>query len=52
MQANMSTADEMSTFIFSCIRDVMVFYGVAVLLLAALTQCYGCCKMRAVVSPA
>jgi hypothetical protein len=52
MQANMSTADEMRTFIFSCINDVMEFYGVAPLLLAALTQCYGCCKMTAVASPA
>jgi hypothetical protein len=50
IQANMSTADNICTF--SCICDIMEFYGIALMLLAARMKCYDCGGMRAVISPA
>jgi hypothetical protein len=48
----MSTVDNISTFSFSCICDVVEFYGIALMLLAARIKCYGCGGMIAVVFPA
>jgi hypothetical protein len=48
----MSTVDNMITFSFSCICDLVGFYGIALMLLAVLMKCYGCGGMRAVVFPA
>jgi hypothetical protein len=48
----MGTVDNMSTFNFSCICDLVEFYGIALMLLAARMKRYGCGGMRAVVFPA
>jgi hypothetical protein len=52
IQANISTVDNMSAFSFSCICDLVEFYGAALMLLAARMNCYGRGGMRAVVFPA
>jgi hypothetical protein len=48
----MSTVDNMSTFSFSFICDLVEFYGIALMLLAALMNHYSRSGMRAVVFPA
>jgi hypothetical protein len=48
----MSTVDNISTFKFSCICDLAGFYGIALMLLAALMKLFGCGGMIAVVFPA
>jgi hypothetical protein len=45
----MSTVDNVSTFSFSCICDVVEFYGIALALLAARMKCHGCGRTKAVV---
>jgi hypothetical protein len=45
----MTTVDNMSMFSFSCMCDLVEFYGIAVILLAALMKRCGCGGMRAVV---
>jgi hypothetical protein len=48
IQVNMRTADT-STFSFPCICDPVKFYRKELMLLTALTKCYGCDGMRAAV---
>jgi hypothetical protein len=45
----MSTVDNLSTFSFSCVFDLVEFYETAIMLLATWMKCYGCGRMIAVV---
>jgi hypothetical protein len=50
--AYLESADNTTTFNFSCIFDLVEFYKIALTLLAARMKCYGCGGMKHVVFPA
>lgn len=49
IKVNMSTVDNMSIFSFSYVCDVVVIYGLALMLLAAMMKPYGCSVIGAVI---